>query len=57
VDSRRQICPSKDVAVTLALLVPRGNADSVKRSLPRAASDVRILVNGPWPPYTFATFG
>jgi hypothetical protein len=56
-DSRRQICPSREVAVSLALLVPRTDAEAVKMSLRRAAPDVRILVNGPWPPYTFAAFG
>jgi hypothetical protein len=57
VEARRQICPSREVAVSLALLVPRIKAESVKKSLPREGSDVRILVNGPWPPYTFAALG
>ena len=35
--------------------MPRESAVSVKARLIRAERDVRILVNGPWPPYTFAT--
>jgi hypothetical protein len=54
-DRSRQVCPAPTVALSLALLVPRDQADVVKRRIPRVAPDVRILVNGPWPPYTFAS--
>jgi hypothetical protein len=54
-DSRREVCPSPTVALSLALLVPRMTAEATKTRLPRTAPDVRILVNGPWPPYTFAS--
>jgi hypothetical protein len=54
---RRQVCPSAAVAVSAALLAPRGCADELIARLPRARDGVRILVNGPWPPYTFADTG
>jgi hypothetical protein len=54
-DSRRQVCPSATVALSLALLVPRDTVEATRARLPRTAPDVRILVNGPWPPYTFAS--
>jgi hypothetical protein len=57
VDVRRQLCPSREVAVSLALLVPCIKAETVKSTLHRHGPDVRILVNGPWPPYTFAALG
>jgi hypothetical protein len=52
---RIAICPSRQVALSAALLVLRVDADEIQRQLPRAAPDVRILLNGPWPPYTFAS--
>ena len=51
----RKFCPSVIVALSSALLVPRASADRIKARLSRDEQDVRILVNGPWPPYTFAT--
>ena len=48
------VCPSEKVALSLALLVRRAEAEGVKSRIPRTAQDVRILINGPWPPYTFA---
>ena len=53
-DASRAVCPSSKVAVSLAALVRRDHAETVKARIPRGAVDVRILVNGPWPPYTFA---
>ncbi len=50
----RQLCPSPTVAFSMALLIKRSNALIVEERLPRTEQDVRILVNGPWPPYTFA---
>jgi hypothetical protein len=55
IDVRHQLCPSATVALSSALLVPRAHAEIIKTRLIRAEQDVRILVNGPWPPYTFAT--
>jgi hypothetical protein len=52
-----QVCPSAVVALSSALLVPRASVTDVIARLPRAQRDVRILVNGPWPPYTFAAIG
>jgi hypothetical protein len=57
VDVRRQLCPSTTVALSSALLVPRQRASELIERLPRDAHDVRILVHGPWPPYTFAATG
>jgi hypothetical protein len=55
IDVRHQLCPSATVALSSALLVPRARAEIIKTRLIRPEQDVRILVNGPWPPYTFAT--
>jgi hypothetical protein len=54
VEIRHQVCPSATVALSSAVLVPRASAENVKARLLRAERDVRILINGPWPPYTFA---
>jgi hypothetical protein len=54
--AERRVCPSAEVAVSLALLVERAAADDVRARLSLGSTqDVRILVDGPWPPYTFAT--
>jgi hypothetical protein len=50
---QRQVCPSTTVALSEALLVPRASASAVKARLSRVEPDVRILVTGPWPPYSF----
>jgi len=55
VDVRQQICPSTTVALSAAFLVRREIGEKIKARLLRDAQDVRILVNGPWPAYTFAT--
>ena len=49
--------PSDTVALSSALLVTRDRAEMAKQRLPREATAVRILVHGPWPPYTFAALG
>ena len=52
-----EICTSPEVAVSLAVLVPSERAMERKADLERIASqftDVIAVVNGPWPPYTFA---
>jgi hypothetical protein len=54
VEVRHQVCPSATVALSSAVLVPRTSAENVKVRLARGERDVRILINGPWPPYTFA---
>ncbi len=53
-EDSRIVCPSEKIALSLALLVRRADAEFVKSRIPRHAHDVRILINGPWPPYTFA---
>jgi hypothetical protein len=54
VEARHVVCPSPRIALSSALLVPRRTATDLKARLARVEPDVRILVNGPWPPYTFA---
>jgi len=52
-----ETCTSASVAVSLAVLVPTERALEQKAELTRIASgfrDVISVVNGPWPPYTFA---
>ena len=53
VERQRQVCPSRTVALAMSLLVPRSRGPEVKARLGRVEPDVRILVNGPWPPYSF----
>jgi hypothetical protein len=57
VEMRSRVCPSDMVGLSMALLLPRGSAADVIERLPRSQADVRILINGPWPPYTFAALG
>ena len=55
-----ETCTSASVAVSLAVLVPTERALEWKARLARAASpleSVTQVVNGPWPPYTFARAG
>jgi hypothetical protein len=53
--AKRQICPSAGVALSLAMLLKRASAKDIQGRLGRdVGTDVRILVNGPWAPYTFA---
>jgi hypothetical protein len=57
VDVQHAVCPREGVALSSALLVAISAADKVAahlREVPPTAPDVRILVGGPWPPYTFA---
>jgi hypothetical protein len=52
-----ETCTSASVAVSLAVLVPVEHAVDRKADLTRVAAqfaDVTPVVNGPWPPYTFA---
>jgi hypothetical protein len=57
VEVQHVLCPSRTVMLRSALLVARDRAAAAKLRLPREVRDVRILVNGPWPPYTFAAVG
>src|SRR5207253_523645 len=53
-----EICTSEAVAVSLAVLIPSERAAERKAVLERLAgrfNDVVGVVNGPWPPYSFAT--
>ena len=52
-----ETCTSASVAVSFAALVPTEQALERKAQLEGIAarfSDVLPVVNGPWPPYTFA---
>ena len=52
-----ETCTSENVAVSLAVLVPTERAVERKAELERIAQgfpDVIAVLNGPWPPYTFA---
>jgi hypothetical protein len=57
---RYRVCPSRRVALSCAILV---SAERAAHSMARARrlcagwSDVRALVNGAWPPYSFAELG
>ena len=45
------------VALSSALLAPQARARDLMDRLLGMQDGVRILVNGPWPPYTFADMG
>jgi hypothetical protein len=52
-----ETCTSENVAVSLAVLVPTELAGTRRAELEQIAAgfaDVVPVVNGPWPPYTFA---
>lgn len=52
-----ETCASDQVAVSLAVLVPTDQARERKAELEQVAGrfhDVIPVLNGPWPPYTFA---
>lgn len=56
-DVRHETCPSAEVALSLSLLVRKDEADALKtRALAAVArlEDVRAVVSGPWPPYSFS---
>jgi hypothetical protein len=55
--SEHRLAPSEGVLLSSALLVERSAAENVKARLYREVRDVRILVNGPWPAYSFAAIG
>ena len=57
IEARHTFCPSEFIGLSSALLVRRWRAVEVRVRLVRPEQDVRILVNGPWPPYTFAAVG
>jgi hypothetical protein len=59
VETQRSLTPRPGVAVSLALLVQQHAIDKVKAAAQNLdePQDVRILVSGPWPPYSFARLG
>jgi len=59
-DARHAVCPTARVALSSALLVPTGRAADVRERIVKLGTGwpgVQTIVNGPWPPYTFATIG
>jgi hypothetical protein len=55
VDARHTLCPSDQIALSSALLVGREHASAVRKRVEDLRQGIRILVNGPWPPYSFAS--
>jgi hypothetical protein len=56
VEARHRLCPSQAIGLSSAVLVDAEHAEAVRERLPRELGEnVRILVNGPWPPYSFAS--
>ena len=54
-DVQARVCPSDAAALSLAALVPRGDAARLRAVLGQPRGGVRAVVNGPWPPYSFVT--
>ena len=55
-DVRQETCPSGEVALSLSLLARRDEAGALKARATTAVAelpDVRGVVSGPWPPYSF----
>jgi len=55
-DVRHETCPSDEVALSMSLLARRGEAGALKARATAAVAelaDVRGVVSGPWPPYSF----
>jgi hypothetical protein len=56
---RQRLCPGPEVALSSAILVPQGRVGVALERLRRpgavapAGAGLRVLVNGPWPPYSF----
>jgi hypothetical protein len=60
VEARHTLAPSERVVLSSALLVTEAVAGPARERLERlrhARPNVRILVNGPWPPYSFTDIG
>jgi hypothetical protein len=55
-DVRHESCPSAEVALSMSLLARRDEADALKARATAAVAalaEVRGVVSGPWPPYSF----
>jgi hypothetical protein len=55
VEAKHSLCPSDEIGLSSALLVAEANALAVAKRCRDLRESVRILVMGPWPPYTFAS--
>lgn len=59
-DSDEQILPSPDVPVRASYLIAAERATELRAAFDEArteVSDVRIVLSGPWPPYSFTATG
>jgi Gas vesicle synthesis protein GvpL/GvpF len=54
-EAQHSLCPSDQIGLSSALLVEEADALAVAKRFRDLRQGVRILVNGPWPPYTFAS--
>jgi hypothetical protein len=55
-DVRHESCPTDEIALSMSLLARRGEAGALKARATAAVArlaDVRGVVSGPWPPYSF----
>ena len=55
VEATHTLCPSPEIGLSSALLVANTDALAVAERLRELPQSVRILVNGPWPPYSFVS--
>ena len=55
VEARHTVCPSPEIGLSSALLAANTDALAVAERLRGLGESVRILVNGPWPPYSFVS--
>jgi hypothetical protein len=53
--AQHTVCPSREIGLSSALLVSQADALAVATRLRDLREGVRILVNGPWPPYSFVS--
>jgi hypothetical protein len=55
IEAHHALCPSDEIGLSSALLVSQTDALAVAKRLRDLREGVRILVNGPWPPYSFVS--
>ena len=54
-EATHTLCPSPEIGLSSALLVNAEDAVAVRKRLQGLEEGVRILVSGPWPPYSFVS--
>jgi hypothetical protein len=55
VEAMHNLCPSDEIGLSSAVLVRHADAGAVRQRLQSLQEGVRILVSGPWPPYSFVS--